>query len=153
MEQPEAYPYNFPMRHITCVAIAALIVTLAAGCSTQETPTQHAQRVGPLLSAAGFHVLPVDTPARQQQLQSLTPLQMRFFPHNGKMHYWYADPYYCNCIYSGGPKAYDAYQRIKLQKQLENQNEMSAEMNEQAASEQYMNAMQWPADEVFFGGE
>jgi hypothetical protein len=154
MEQQTPYPYNFAMRQTNCVIVASLFVAIvAAGCSTRETPTQKGQRVGPLLSAAGFHVLPVDTPARQQELQGLTPLQMRFFPHNGKMHYWYADPYYCDCIYSGGPKAYDAYQRIKLQKQLEDQSEMTSEMNDQAASEEYMNAMQWPADEVFYGGE
>jgi hypothetical protein len=152
LERRRSHPYNSPMRHITRVAIATLLTALVAGCaSTQETPTQHAQRVAPWLSAAGFHALPADTPARQQQLQSLTPLQMRFFPHNGKMHYWYADPYYCNCIYSGGEKAYDSYQRIKLTAQLANQNQMTAEMNDQAASEEYMNAMSWPADQVFYG--
>src|SRR3984957_2020031 len=140
------------MRQMIRVVIASVIVTIvAAGCSTRETPTQKAQRVGPLLSAHGFRVWPVAPPARQQQLQSLTPLQMRFFPHNGKMHYWYADPYYCNCIYSGGEKAYDSYQRIKLTAQLANQNQMTAEMNDQAASEEYMNAMSWPADQVFYG--
>jgi hypothetical protein len=140
------------MRHVTFIAIATYIISIAAvGCATQETPTQHAQRVEPMLSAAGFHVLPADNPARQQQLQSLTPLKIRFFPHNGKMHYWYADPYYCNCIYSGNEAAYDAYQRIKLQQQMANQDEMAAEMNEQAASQEYMNAMSWPANEVFYG--
>jgi hypothetical protein len=149
------------MANATRAAIATLVVfigsavsILAAGCAIQqETPAQHAQLVEPMLAAAGFHVLPVDTPARQAQLQSLTPLKMRFYPHNGKMRYWYADPYYCNCIYSGDEKAYGAYQRIKLQEQMANEEESSAQMNEEAASQEYMNAMSWPANRVFYGGE
>jgi prepilin-type processing-associated H-X9-DG protein len=105
-----------------------------------------------MLAAAGFHVLPADTPDRQTELHSLTPLKMRFFPHNGKMHYWFADPYYCNCIYSGNEKAYDAYQRIELQQQMANQQELSAQMKEEAASQEYMNASAWPPNLVFFGG-
>jgi hypothetical protein len=126
---------------------------VAAGCATQqpETPAQHAQRIEPMLSAAGFHALPADTPARQTQLQSLTPLKMRFFPHDGKMHYWYADPYYCNCIYSGSEKAYGAYERIKLQEQMTNQQQMAAQMNEDAAAQENMDFTMWPANEVFFG--
>ena len=106
-----------------------------------------------MLAAAGFHVLPADTPARQAQLQSLTPLKMRFYPHNGKMHYWYADPYYCNCIYGGNEKAHDAYQRIKLQQQMASQQNLSTQANEEAASQEYMNAMAWPANQVFYGGD
>jgi hypothetical protein len=90
-----------------------------------------------MLATAGFHVLPADTPARQAQLQSLTPLKMRFYPHNSKMHYWYADPCFCNCIYSGNEKAYDAYQRIKLQQQqIANQQDLSTQTNEEAASQE-----------------
>jgi len=118
-----------------------------------ETPVQHAQRVDPMLAAAGFHVLPADTPARQAQLQSLTPLKMRFYPHNGKVRYWYADPYFCNCIYSGDEKAYSTYQQMKLEQQMANQQEETAQMNEEAASQEYMNSMAWPANQVFFGGE
>jgi hypothetical protein len=150
------------MRPIIRAVLPTLIVFIASiaatGCATQsqtpaETPIQHAQRIEPMLSAAGFHVLPVDTPARQTQLNSLTPLKIRFFPHNGKMHYWYADPYYCNCIYSGNEKAYDAYQRIKAQQQTANQPDLTTPTNDEAASQEYMNAMAWPPNEVFYGGE
>ncbi len=143
------------MRNVTRNAIAVLLVSMvsivAGGCATQETPVRHAQRIEPMLSAAGFHVLPADTPARLAQLQSLTPLKMRFFPHDGQMHYWYADPYYCNCIYSGSEKAYGAYERIKLQEQMASQQEMSAQMNEDAAAQENMNFTMWPTSEVFFG--
>lgn len=91
-----------------------------------------------------------DSPARQAQLQNLTPLKMRFYPRNGKMHYWYADPYYCQCIFSGNEQAYDAYERIRLQQQMANQQELSAQMNEDAAAQENMNFMAWPPDPYFY---
>jgi|HubBroStandDraft_5_1064220.scaffolds.fasta_scaffold212202_2 hypothetical protein len=145
------------MRPITRAALATLLFSIvsivAAGCATQETPVQHAQRIEPLLSAAGFRALPADTPARQAKLQSLTPLKIRFFPHNGKMHYWYADPYYCNCIFSGNEKAYDAYESIRTKQQIANEQEETSLNNEDAAAQENMDFMAWPANEVFFGGE
>lgn len=139
------------MRQLARAAIATLFISIiAAGCATQETPAQHAQRIEPMLSAAGFHVHPADTPARQAQLQSLTPLKMRFYPRNGTMHYWYADPYYCQCIFGGNEQAYGAYERIRLQQQMENQQEMAARMNEDAAAQENMDFMAWPADPYFY---
>jgi hypothetical protein len=135
---------------IRAALAGALFALVIAGCATQETPVQHAQRIEPMLSAAGFHVHPADNPARQAQLQSLTPLKMRFYPRNGKMHYWYADPYYCNCIFSGNEKAYDAYERIRLQQQMANQQEMSARMNEDAAAQENMNFTMWQPDPFFY---
>jgi hypothetical protein len=139
------------MRHITRATIATLMISIVvAGCATQETPAQHAQRIEPMLSAAGFHVHPADSPARQAQLQSLTPLKMRFYPRSGKMHYWYADPYYCQCIFSGNEQAYDAYERIRLQQRMANQQVLSAQMNEDAAAQENMNFMAWPPDPYFY---
>ncbi|HVC45049.1 MAG TPA: hypothetical protein VND20_09550 [Candidatus Binataceae bacterium] len=129
----------------------ALCATTALGCAAQpETPIQRAQRLEPLLSAAGFHMHPADTPARQNQLHTLTPLKVRFYPYNGKMHYWFADPDYCNCIFAGNATAYDTYQREKLQQQMANQQELSAQMNEDAAQQENMNFMAWPPDPFFY---
>jgi hypothetical protein len=150
MELALAHPYNFPMRYIFRVALTTLLITIATGCATQETPAQQAKRVEPMLSAAGFHVHPADTPARQAQMQSLTPLKMRFYPRNGKMHYWFADPYYCDCIYSGNEQAYAAYQQIRLQQQMVHQQEMTAQINEDAASQESMDTMMWQPDPFFY---
>jgi hypothetical protein len=133
------------------VGMLALCSFAALGCATQpETPIQRAQRIEPLLAAAGFHMHPADTPARQNQLQTLTPLKVRFYPRNDKMHYWFADPYYCDCIFAGNEAAYDAYQRERLQQQMANQQESAAELNEEAAQQENMNYMIWPADAVFY---
>ena len=151
MELALAHPYNFPMRNIFRVAfVTALLTVIATGCATQETPTQQAKRIEPLLSAAGFHVHPADTPARQAQMQSLTPLKMRFYPRNGKMHYWFADPYYCDCIYSGNEQAYASYQQIRLQQRMASQQEMTAQINEDAASQESMDTMMWQPDPFFY---
>ena len=139
------------LRNFFLMCAIALCTSLALGCAPQqETPVQRAQRLEPLLSAAGFHMHPADTPARQTQLNSLTPLKVRFYPYNGKMHYWFADPYYCNCIFAGNEAAYDAYQRERLQQQLASQQEMSAQMNEDAAQQENMNFMMWPPEPFFY---
>jgi hypothetical protein len=135
MERRPLHPYNSSMRPIIRAALATLFVSIvsivAAGCaSQQETPVQRAQHSEQLLSAAGFRALPADTPARQAKLQSLTPLKIRFFPHNGKMHYWYADPYYCNCIFSGNQESYDAYEAIRTKQQLANEQQETSLNNE-----------------------
>src|SRR4029077_2402291 len=99
-------PHNNRRRCLTRTIISilfVLMVSLAAiGCATQqETPIERALRIEPMLSSAGFRAVPGDTPARKAQLQSLTPLEIRFTPYDGKMHYWFADPYHCKCIFSG----------------------------------------------------
>ena len=53
----------------------------------QETPQQRAERIEPMLAAAGFHMLPADTPERVAETQRLTPLKVRYFIDNGKPRY------------------------------------------------------------------
>lgn len=97
------------------------LLFFVVGCATQETPTQRAQRIEPMLAAAGFHVHPADTPARVANLQGLTPLKVSFAPKDGKMRYWFADPVYCQCLYVGNEDAYDRYQRLRLQQIVANE--------------------------------
>jgi hypothetical protein len=149
---PPPSPYKFAMlQSFRTVYLLLLFAIMTLGCAAQpETPIQRAQRIEPLLSAAGFHMHPADTPARQNQLHTLTPLKVRFYPYNGKMHYWFADPYYCNCIFAGNEQAYDSYQRERLQQQMANQQERSAQMNEEAAQQENMNFMMWPPEPFFY---
>ena len=107
---------------------------------------QRAQRIEPMLSAAGFHMKPTTTPAQQATLQGMTPLKVRFYPLNGKMHYWFADPVYCDCLFVGNEEAYQRYEQIRLQRQDVQAQERTAEMNEDAAQEEQMNWMMWPGE-------
>jgi len=111
---------------------------------------QRAQRIEPLLSAAGFHMQPADTAAKQQALQGLTPLKVRFYPYNGKMHYWFADPVYCDCLFVGNEKAYQQYEQIRLQQQAVQTERQTAEINEEAAQQEQMDFGVWPGEPFFY---
>lgn len=128
--------------------VVVLINCVLAGCA--ETPRQRAQRLGPMLSAAGFHMLQADTPQRQQELASHTPLKMRYYFANGKPHYWLADPYVCNCVYIGNEADYQNYQQLKLQRQMVEREQAAAAMNENAAEAEQFNWMTWPPSPFFY---
>ncbi len=115
---------------------------MLTGCA--ETPRQRAYRLEPMLSAAGFHMVPADTAERQQELKAHTPLKVRYYFANGKPHYWFADPYVCNCVYIGDEAAYQKYQQLKLEQRMVQQAEAAAEMNENAAQLEQFNWMMWP---------
>jgi hypothetical protein len=123
-----------------------VIVLIFTGCATQETPMQRAQRIEPMLSAAGFHMKPASSPEQQTNLQGMTPLKVRFYPLNGKMHYWFADPVYCDCLFSGNEAAYQRYEQIRLQQRDVRAQEQTAELNADAAQEEQMNWMMWPGE-------
>ena len=130
------------MRSFAQSITLAVLIALLSGCATQETPEQRAQRIEPMLAAAGFRAHPADSPAKLQNLQAMTPLKVRFTAKDGKMHYWFADPVYCTCLYTGGQDAYEHYQQLRLQQKTAEQEQETAEMNESAASEE-MNFGAW----------
>ena len=111
----------------TSVAVVFLIATFSAGlfgCGSLQpqppSPEQQAEQIEPMLSAAGFRMLPADTPERQKQLESLLPLQVDYYVgKTGNLHYWMADPYYCKCMYIGTEEAYQQYEKLKLNEQFQ----------------------------------
>ncbi len=111
----------------TSVAVVFLIATLSAalfGCGSLQpqppTPEQQAEQIEPMLSAAGFRMLPADTPERQKRLDSLLPLKVQYHVgKTGELHYWMADPYHCNCLYIGTEEDYQKYENLKLNEQFQ----------------------------------
>ncbi len=84
------------------------------------TPEQQAEQLEPMLAAAGFRMLPADTPERQQQLASLLPMQVLYYVgKTGKLHYYMADPSYCKCMYIGSEENYQQYEKMKLNQQFQ----------------------------------
>jgi hypothetical protein len=138
--------YKSGMRRFALVVM--LLSWVVAGCA--ETPRQRARQLEPLLSAAGFHMAPADTPQRRQELASHTPLKMRYYFANGKPHYWFADPYLCNCVFVGREAEFQKYQQLKLQQQLVEREQAAAEMNENAAEAEQFNWMMWPPSPYFY---
>jgi hypothetical protein len=102
---------------------------VAAGCATQQ------QLVGQkedLLAAAGFQVRISDTPQRLAAMKSLPPNKFVMRVKNGQPVYQYADPLVCRCVYFGTQQNWAAYRQEVFAKQLADEAQMTALMNESA---------------------
>jgi hypothetical protein len=107
----------------------------------KPTPEQKAAQMEPMLSAAGFVMLPATTPERQQQIANLPPLEVSYYVgKTGKMHYWMADPQYCKCLYLGSEQAYQRYEQMSLQYKWEQKEDQTARTSLEAAQEEQMDA-------------
>jgi hypothetical protein len=63
----------------------------------------------------------------------LKPLKILTKQQGGKPFFVVADPYECMCLYVGNQNAYDAYQKLSLQKQFADDRLEAAEINEDTA--------------------
>ncbi len=90
-------------------AVAAGGIALLAACTSPPpapvTPTS-------LLEQAGFVRKNANTPERLAAMRMLPPHHFVLQNSNGSVKYLYADPLECGCIYVGGQRAYNDYQRI-----------------------------------------
>jgi len=102
-----------------------------------------------MLAAAGFRMLPADTPDRIAETQRLTPLKVRYFLDNGKLRYWFNDPVNCHCVYVGGQKNYQQYEQIRLSQQAAQQEAQAAELNAETAEQEQMNMLLWPGPFIY----
>jgi hypothetical protein len=89
------------------------IVAATAGCATiQAAGTRSTES---MLSAAGFHMEPADTPEAFADLQALPARRVVPQAQDGKTSYVYADPSVCHCRYVGGEPEYQQYRQLLLQ--------------------------------------
>jgi hypothetical protein len=113
---------------ITSFTILSAIITLlavAAGCATTQSKEN-------MLVAAGFKVITPKTARQEQKLKALPADQLTSLQKNGKTYYVFADPAN-NQAYVGGPKQYQAYRQLRLQKQMADEKVEAAEMNLEAS--------------------
>jgi len=103
----------------------ALAATLLTGCAAIEK----AERKGTeqMLAAAGFNVLPANTPQRQASLAELKPYVVSRQFRGGQAIYVYPDTE-GGFAYIGDQAAYDRYQNLVVQQQISDQNLMAAQM-------------------------
>lgn len=120
------------MRRPTILASALLGCLVMSACAT---PQQRAVDREDLLSAAGFNVLPANTPERVASLRSLPPNKVVQRQRGGSVGYVYADPLVCACLYVGDQAAYGRYRQEVFQRQLANEQAMTAQMNQNAWDE------------------
>jgi hypothetical protein len=102
------------MRHSGWAVIVAGL-WLATGCTTDAQPSVNTSAAptanrGDALVAAGFRMVPANTPERQTALRQLPPQQFVRKLRGDKVVFVYADPANCNCLYAGNVTAYSTYQ-------------------------------------------
>jgi hypothetical protein len=114
--------------------LAALgLCVVAVAC---QTPQQKIAGKEDMLAAAGFKFLPANTPQRIAQFQQLPAHKFSRQARDGRVFYIYPDPTVCVCLYVGDQQAYATYRKNMFEKQLADENAMTA--NEMA-----MNSWDW----------
>ena len=111
------------------IGVTALLALMTGCATTSQTDIQDKRN---MLVAAGFKTITPKTPEQQQKLQQLQVGHVAQVQKKGKTYYVVADPPH-NVVYVGGPKQYQAYQQLRVQKQLAEENLETAEMYQDAA--------------------
>jgi len=114
-------------RAILGTTIVCGIVLGAASLTACESPQQRVGEHEDLLSAAGFVVRPANTPERQAMLNRLPPHKFVQRVNGDVIHYVYADPLVCGCLYVGTQQAYNQYKANQLQQHLADEQQMTAQ--------------------------
>jgi hypothetical protein len=119
------------MRWRTAILPLVALGLSLTGCAAIRThQTAETEQV---LAAAGFQMKPADTPAKLAHLQTLTPRQVVRSTRDGQVHYVYADPETCRCLYVGDEQRYQRYQELSLQKQIADEQLSAAQANRNAS--------------------
>lgn len=112
------------------VVVALLALSALSACETpQERVTHHEDN----LAAAGFIVRPANTPERQAMLKRLPPHHFVMRTKGDTVHYIYADPLVCGCLYVGTQQAYNQYKRHEQDQNLADEQQMTAQSYSDAA--------------------
>jgi hypothetical protein len=104
------------------------VLLLAGALSGCQTEQQRVEQREDLLSAAGFVVKPANTPERKAMLARLPAHKFVMRQNGDTIHYVYADPLVCGCLYVGTQQAYNQYKANQLAQQLADEQQMSAQM-------------------------
>ncbi len=104
-------------KFISAIALFALVV----GCASTQSKEN-------LLVAAGFKVITPKTATQEQKLKALPADKVTSVQKSGKTYYVFPDAAN-NQAYVGGPKQYQAYRQLRLEKKLANEKLEAAEMN------------------------
>ncbi len=108
---------------------AIALLALTAGCATTQTGTQNKES---MLVASGFKTITPKTTTQQQKLQKLPPDKIAMIQKAGKTYYIFPDTAH-NVAYVGGPNEYQAYQQLRAENKLAQENLESAELYQDAS--------------------
>ena len=105
------------------LAVSALLVT--AGCASIEKSDAIATERE--LAAAGFQMKFAKTTEQIAKVSSLPQRKLtRTSGPDGQMRFVWADATDCKCVYVGTEAAYDRYQKLSVNQQIAEENEMSS---------------------------
>jgi hypothetical protein len=111
------------------IGALALLVSMAGCASTQTGSTNTKEN---MLVASGFKTITPKTAVQKQKLQNLPPGKIAMIKKSGKTYYVYPDAPN-NQAYVGGPAEYQAYQQLRANNQLAQENLAVAEMYQDSA--------------------
>jgi hypothetical protein len=113
-----------PCTSRTLVAVVSMLALAALGaCQTQAVATREDN-----LAAAGFSVKPANTPQLKAMLNRLPANRFVIRQNGSVVHYVYADPLVCGCLYVGTQAQYDQYVRDRQTQDQINEEQMTAQM-------------------------
>jgi hypothetical protein len=121
----QTWTSNRAMTRLGPVVAIAAVAVLVAGCETTKEMVAHKEDS---LTAAGFTARPANTPQRVAMLKRLPADRFVQKPSGNTVHYVYADPLVCGCLYVGTEQAYAQYVRNEQQQDLANEQLMTAQM-------------------------
>ena len=110
-------------RFATMTGLLLCLGALTACQTQQQIVSEHEDN----LSAAGFIVRPANTPERQQMLARLPPHKFVQRVSGDTVHYIYADPLVCGCLYVGSQQAFNQYKLHQQQQRLADEQQMTAQ--------------------------
>ena len=119
-------------RAFRCATTAVFLVGIGilGACQTQQQMVaQHEDN----LAAAGFVIRPANTPERKAMLAKLPPNRFVQRVKGDTVHYVYADPLVCGCLYVGSQQAYSQYKQHEQQQHLADEQQMTADSYSDAA--------------------
>ena len=105
------------------------ILGLCAAVAACQTTQQSIGNKEDMMAAAGFKFVPANTPARQASFKNLPAHKFSREIKNGQVFYVYPDPTVCVCLYVGSQAAYSRYQANVFQKNLADEQQMTANIN------------------------
>jgi hypothetical protein len=122
--------FNGGRSRAAAILATALVVTALGACETQQQQiAEHEDK----LAAAGFIIKPANTPERQAMLARLPAHRFVMRQNGDTIHYVYADPLVCGCLYVGTQQAYNQYKANQLAQHLADEQLMSAQAYSDAA--------------------
>jgi hypothetical protein len=110
--------------------VRSTLLFFAACVAVSACTSEVVQNKEDLLAAAGFRLVPANTPQRQASLRALPPHKFVHQVRNNAVVFTYADPTICDCLYVGNQAAYDRYRQNVFVKNIADEQQMTAQMDQ-----------------------